>query len=229
MLEVINVYKSYTGKGIVTPVLKGVSLHVGKGEFVSLTGRSGSGKSTLLNVVSSLLEPDKGKVIFCGEELGEMKESRLNRFRRKEASMIFQFHHLMPYMNAYENVMLPFLNSMLPAGKSERNRASEALEKVGLSGKEGRLPSQLSGGEQQRVAIARSIAAGPSILFADEPTGSLDKKNGDAVMDILKNLNSEGLTVVMVTHQREYAERAERTIEMEDGVIIGGEEVATAS
>jgi putative ABC transport system ATP-binding protein len=133
--------------------------------------------------------------------------------------MIFQFHHLMPYMTAFENVMLPFLSGLRPAGKEQKTSAYEALAKVGLTGKEKRLPSQLSGGEQQRVAIARAIVGKPAILFADEPTGSLDKANGDAVMKILSDLNKEGLTVVMVTHQRDYAEYAHKVVELSDGNV----------
>ncbi len=219
MLKVNDIYKSYSGSGVVTPVLKGVSLEVGKGEFVCLLGRSGSGKSTLLNIMSSLLDADKGDIIYMDKPFRGMKRCETDRFRREEAAMIFQFHHLMPYMTAFENVMLPFLSGIKPAGKEQKARAFDALAKVGLAGKEKRLPSQLSGGEQQRVAIARAIVGRPAVLFADEPTGSLDKANGDAVMKILSELNKEGLTVVMVTHQRDYAEYAGKVVELSDGCV----------
>lgn len=219
MLKVNDIYKSYSGSGVVTPVLKGVSLEVGKGEFVCLLGRSGSGKSTLLNIMSSLLDADKGDIIYMDKPFRGMKRCETDRFRREEAAMIFQFHHLMPYMTAFENVMLPFLSGIKPAGKEQKARAYDALAKVGLAGKEKRLPSQLSGGEQQRVAIARAIVGRPAVLFADEPTGSLDKANGDAVMKILSELNKEGLTVVMVTHQRDYAEYAGKVVELSDGCV----------
>ncbi|WP_265822264.1 ABC transporter ATP-binding protein [Geovibrio ferrireducens] len=219
MLKVNDIYKSYSGSGVVTPVLKGVSLEVGKGEFVCLLGRSGSGKSTLLNIMSSLLDADKGDIIYMDKPFRGMKRCETDRFRREEAAMIFQFHHLMPYMTAFENVMLPFLSGIKPAGKEQKARAYDALAKVGLAGKEKRLPSQLSGGEQQRVAIARAIVGRPAVLFADEPTGSLDKANGDAVMKILSDLNKEGLTVVMVTHQRDYAEYAGKVVELSDGNV----------
>lgn len=219
MLKVNEVYKSYSGSGVVTQVLNGVSLEVGFGEFVCLLGRSGSGKSTLLNIISSLLDADKGDVFFKGKSLSTMSMKEIDRFRKEEAAMIFQFHHLMPYMTAFENVMLPFLSSFKPAGREQKNSAYEALAKVGLAGKEKRLPSQLSGGEQQRVAIARAIVGNPSILFADEPTGSLDKANGDAILNILRELNNEGLTVVMVTHQRDYSEYAHKVIELSDGNV----------
>lgn len=219
MLKVNDIYKSYSGSGVVTPVLKGVSLEVGKGEFVCLLGRSGSGKSTLLNIMSSLLDADKGDIIYMDKPFRGMKRCETDRFRREEAAMIFQFHHLMPYMTAFENVMLPFLSGIKPAGKEQKARAYDALAKVGLAGKEKRLPSQLSGGEQQRVAIARAIVGRPAVLFADEPTGSLDKANGDAVMKILSELNKEGLTVVMVTHQRDYAEYAGKVVEFSDGCV----------
>jgi len=219
MLKVDNIYKSYVGSGVVTQVLNGVSLEVNRGEFVCLLGRSGSGKSTLLNIMSSLLDADKGDIIYMEQTFRGMKRCETDRFRREEAAMIFQFHHLMPYMTAFENVMLPFLSGLRPAGKEQKTSAYEALAKVGLAGKEKRLPSQLSGGEQQRVAIARAIVGKPAILFADEPTGSLDKANGDAVMKILSDLNKEGLTVVMVTHQRDYAEYAQKVVELSDGNV----------
>ncbi|QAR32484.1 ABC transporter ATP-binding protein [Geovibrio thiophilus] len=219
MLKVNDIYKSYNGSGVVTPVLRGVSLEVGRGEFVCLLGRSGSGKSTLLNIMSSLLDADKGDIVYMEKPFRGMKRCETDRFRREEAAMIFQFHHLMPYMTAFENVMLPFLSGIRPAGKEQKASAYEALAKVGLEGKEKRLPSQLSGGEQQRVAIARAIVGKPAILFADEPTGSLDKANGDAVMRILSGLNKEGLTVVMVTHQRDYAEYAHKVVELSDGNV----------
>lgn len=219
MLKIDNIYKSYTGNGVVTQVLKGVSLNIDMGEFVCLTGRSGSGKSTLLNIMSTLLGADKGGIAYFGKPYSSMKKREIDRFRREEAAMIFQFHHLMPYMSAFENVMLPFLSKLKPAGKAEKESAYEALNAVGLAGKEKRLPSQLSGGEQQRVAIARAIVSKPKILFADEPTGSLDRANGEAVLDILHKLNKGGLTVVMVTHQPDYAESADKIIELSDGSI----------
>lgn len=219
MLKIQNVYKSYQGSGVSTQVLNGVSLEVGKGEFACLLGRSGSGKSTLLNIMSTLLNADKGEITYLGRPFSSMSASETDRFRKDEAAMIFQFHHLMPYMTAFENVMLPFLSSLKPASGAEKQRAYEALAKVGLQGKEKRLPSQLSGGEQQRVAIARAIVGRPNILFADEPTGSLDKANGDTVLDILRELNKEGLTIVMVTHQRDYAAGADKIIELSDGNI----------
>jgi putative ABC transport system ATP-binding protein len=219
MLKVDNIYKSYVGNGVSTQVLNGVSLEVNKGEFVCLLGRSGSGKSTLLNIMSSLLDADKGDIVYMNKSFRGMSKRETDRFRREEAAMIFQFHHLMPYMTAFENVMLPFLNGLMPVNKGQKDSAYEALAKVGLAGKEKRLPSQLSGGEQQRVAIARAIVGKPQILFADEPTGSLDKANGDAVLGILRELHNDGLTVVMVTHQREYAEHADKVVELSDGNI----------
>lgn len=219
MLKVDNVFKSYVGNGVSTQVLNGVSLNVEKGEFVCLLGRSGSGKSTLLNIMSSLLDADKGEIIYMDKSFSGMKMCETDRFRKIDAAMIFQFHHLMPYMTAFENVMLPFLSGLKPASKAQKESAYAALARVGLAGKEKRLPSQLSGGEQQRVAIARAIVGNPQILFADEPTGSLDKANGDAVLEILRELNRDGLTVVMVTHQREYAENADKVVELSDGNV----------
>lgn len=219
MLRVQNVYKSYRSDGEENLVLKNLSFEIKKGEFVSILGRSGSGKSTLLSVLSTLLKPDKGDIIFDGTNIVSLKEKSLNRLRMKDFSIIFQFHHLMPYMTAIENVLLPFMNKFSKIEDETYQKAKLALEKVGLKGKEDRLPGQLSGGEQQRVAIARAIVKSPKVVFADEPTGSLDKKNGEEIIKILQELNNDGLGVVMVTHEPEYTKHSHRVIYMEDGEI----------
>lgn len=219
MLRVKNIYKSYRSDGEENLVLKNLSFEIKKGEFVSILGRSGSGKSTLLSVLSTLLKPDKGDIIFDGTNIVSLKEKSLNRLRMKDFSIIFQFHHLMPYMTAIENVLLPFMNKFSKIEDETYQKAKLALERVGLKGKEGRLPGQLSGGEQQRVAIARAIVKSPKIVFADEPTGSLDKKNGEEIIKILQELNNEGLGVVMVTHEPEYTKHSHLVICMEDGEI----------
>jgi putative ABC transport system ATP-binding protein len=221
MLQLRNINKSYnSGTGL---VLTDVSLDIEQGGMYALTGRSGSGKTTLLNIMSSLLKPDTGEISLDGKNINKFTERELNKYRQEDISMIFQFHHLLPYMTALENVMLPFLNRLRPVGQQNTLKAKNALERVGLGDKFDRLPSKLSGGEQQRVAIARSIVTDPKIIFADEPTGSLDKKNGDAIIDILKEINSCGQTVVMVTHQLEYAKQCKHIFELDDGVVIGGE------
>ena len=217
MLRAENLCKRYVADGLETPVLKEVSLAVDQGEFLSIVGRSGSGKTTLLHVLSTLMAPDSGVVTYREDEITQLSERSLNRLRRTDFAVIFQFHHLLPYLTALENTLLPFMTSLAPVGKEKIQRAKECLNRVGLSGKHNSLPGQLSGGEQQRVAIARALVKSPTILFADEPTGNLDSNTGQTIMDLLEELNRDGLTVVMVTHDPEYAHRAQQVLEMEDG------------
>lgn len=220
MLEALNIIKSYDSSGTATPVLRDVSLTVEKGEFVSVVGRSGSGKTTLLSVLSSLTRPDSGVVRFNGTPIDHANERELNRIRQSEFAIIFQFHHLMPYLTALENVLLPNMRGIAPVSGQERANAVAALKRVGLAGKEHKLPGALSGGEQQRVAIARAIARKADVLFADEPTGSLDAATGDSIINLISDLHKDGLTVVMVTHNPEYAAAASRTVTMHDGQIV---------
>lgn len=189
-----------------------------RGDFVCVTGRSGSGKSTFLNILSTLLSPDEGYITFDGVNITCFSEKKRNRLRQNDFAMIFQFHHLMPYLTAAENVLLPYLNSWKPVTKSTLNRAHACLDRVGLKDKYDRLPGQLSGGEQQRVAIARALVKSPQVLFADEPTGNLDKKTGDAIVQLLSKMNGEGLSILMVTHETAYASASNRLVTMEDGV-----------
>ncbi|MFZ5428269.1 MAG: ABC transporter ATP-binding protein [Thermodesulfobacteriota bacterium] len=218
MLQAIDISKTFGD----TPVLRDVSVDIAQGEFACVVGRSGSGKSTLLNVLSTLLRPDQGRVVYQGREVSAMGESQINGLRHKDFSIIFQLHHLLPYLTAIENVTLPYMNSLRPVSAEIRAKAAECLRRVGLAGKEDRLPGKLSGGEQQRVAIARALVKSPGVMFADEPTGSLDKKNGDGIIELLKDLNADGVTVVMVTHDQSYARRAGRTVVMEDGRVVDG-------
>lgn len=218
MLQAINVSKTFGD----TQVLRDVSVDIEAGEFACVVGRSGSGKSTLLNVLSTLLKPDAGQVVFQGKEVSAMSEGQINGLRHKDFSIIFQLHHLLPYLTALENVMLPYMNTLKPVSEDIRIKAGKCLDRVGLSGKEDRLPGKLSGGEQQRVAIARALVKSPGVMFADEPTGSLDKKNGDGIIELLRDLNTEGVTLVMVTHDLGYAKLAGRVVAMEDGRIIDG-------
>ena len=218
MLQAIDVSKTFGD----TPILCGVSLDIADGEFACIVGRSGSGKSTLLNVLSTLLKPDQGQVVYQGNVVSAMSEGQINGLRHKDFSIIFQLHHLLPYLTALENVMLPYMNSLKPVSEEIRLKARKCLDRVGLTGKEDRLPGKLSGGEQQRVAIARALVKSPGVMFADEPTGSLDKKNGDGIIDLLRDLNGEGVTLVMVTHDMGYAKLAGRTVVMEDGSIVDG-------
>jgi ABC-type lipoprotein export system ATPase subunit len=219
MLTAEKISKGFSINGSVVPVLKAVSLKVEEGEFISIVGRSGSGKTTLLNVLSTLVKPDDGELRYRENDLCRLTDSGLNRLRQADFSVIFQFHHLLPYLTVLENSLLPFMRSVRPVKKQAVDKAMYSLEKVGLADKAHRLPGSLSGGEQQRVAIARALVKSSKILFADEPTGSLDKGTGAQIMELLVSLHGEGLTVVMVTHEPEYARLAGRTVVIEDGLV----------
>jgi len=221
MITVNDITKTYQGGGNGgAPALRGVSFEIRAGDFLCVVGRSGSGKSTLLHVVSTLLRPDSGQIIYRDKDLTRLPEPELNRLRLGDFSMIFQMHHLLPYLTALENTLLPFMSRLAPIKDAEMDAARLCLDKVGLAGKHDRLPGNLSGGEQQRVAIARALVKGPKVLFADEPTGSLDKKTGGGIIDLLGTLNAEGMTVTMVTHDQAYADAGNRKLTMEDGVLV---------
>ena len=194
-------------------------------DFTCIIGRSGSGKSTLLNILSTLLRPDSGSVVYNGKDLGKASAGEINNIRRNEFSIVFQAFHLFPYLTVLENVLLPYLSGVVPVSGRARERALAMIERVGLKGKENRLPGKLSGGEQQRVSIARALVKQPKILFADEPTGSLDINTGKDIIELLKELNNEGLAIVMVTHALEYTSYADRVIEMKDGVVVGADRI----
>lgn len=228
MLEIKDIRKTFHSDGIDTEVLKGVSLTVHEGEFVCIVGKSGSGKSTLLNIMSTLLLPDSGEILFKGKNLVEESISGINDIRHNDFSVIFQAYQLFPYLTAVENVLLPYMSGLKSVSKEIKDSAYAMLKKVGLEGKEDRLPGKLSGGEQQRVAIARALIKKPSVLFADEPTGSLDSKTGKDIIDLLKGLNDDGLAVVMVTHSPEYAKAGHTVINMKDGIICGIENIGAA-
>lgn len=220
MISARNITKNFYTDGQVVPVLREVSVDIEEGEFVSIVGRSGSGKTTLMNVLSTLVRADSGELHYQNDDLRKLSEKRLNRLRQSDFSVIFQFHHLLPYLTVLENALLPFMQSMKPVSKTAMQSGRECLERVGLVNKADRLPGNLSGGEQQRVAIARALVKSSKVLFADEPTGSLDKGTGEQIMELLSELHSEGLSVVMVTHDPAYAQRAGRTIQIEDGLIV---------
>ncbi|EKO41152.1 MAG: ABC-type antimicrobial peptide transport system, ATPase component [Solidesulfovibrio magneticus str. Maddingley MBC34] len=217
MLVAKDIVKTFAGEAGNAPALRGVSLIVEAGEFVAVTGRSGSGKSTLLNILSSLLTPDAGQVLYEGRDLAALSARERDKLRATDFSMVFQMHHLLPYLTAFENVLTPFLSGWRPVDAARKAFALECLERVGLADKAERLPGKLSGGEQQRVAIARALVTRPRALFADEPTGSLDGGTGRQIMDILSDLNKDGLTVVLVTHEPLYARMAGRLVEIADG------------
>jgi putative ABC transport system ATP-binding protein/lipoprotein-releasing system ATP-binding protein len=201
-----------------TEILHGITLDILSGEFVALTGRSGSGKSTLLYVLSTLDRPTSGEVYFDENPATRFNSKEVHAFRNQKLGFVFQFHYLLPDLTALENILLPALK--LKAEKSKKERALSLLREFGILDKAHRMPGQLSGGEQQRVAIARSLILSPRILFADEPTGNLDTINGDIVMNLLKKINrEEGATMVLITHDPDFASQAQRQIHLADGRI----------
>lgn len=223
-IQVINVAKEFgTGDGKVTAV-RHIDLSIEEGEFLSIMGESGAGKSTLLSMLGGLLSPSSGEIRIGGINIYELKSDKRADFRREFMGFIFQSFQLVPYLNVLENVQLPL--AVTHHSESEKkDLAMAALERVGLKDKAKRLPNQISGGEQERVAIARAVVNEPPILFADEPTGNLDSRNSAEVMNLLKRLNSEGQTIVMVTHSRQNADYADRIIEVADGTIKDAEPV----
>jgi putative ABC transport system ATP-binding protein len=201
-------------------VVKGVSLAIDSGEFVCLIGKSGCGKTTLLSLLSGLEKPTKGRVILNGKEMNGASEDTLALFRRENVGFIFQSFNLIPTLSAWENVALP-LFPLKMTNEERRKRATDLLQKIDLGHRMEHLPSALSGGEKQRVAIARALVNHPKIIFADEPTGNLDSGTGEAIMDILNNLNrNEEVAVLMVTHEAELAKAANRLIRMKDGEVV---------
>jgi putative ABC transport system ATP-binding protein len=213
-----NVSMIYGGNGTSAVALKDVSLSIDAGEYVVITGESGAGKSTLLTVLGGLVVPTEGKVRINGLDLASLSADGLADFRRETIGFIFQAYHLLPYLTARENVMVPMSPLRMSAGE-KAERASALLSSVGLSGKEERLPSQLSGGESQRVAIARALVHDPPVLLADEPTGNLDSVTGEQILDLFTEFHRRGKTVLMVTHNRANLFRATRLVGLRDGLV----------
>jgi putative ABC transport system ATP-binding protein/lipoprotein-releasing system ATP-binding protein len=202
-----------------TQVLKGIRLRIEDGEFVSFVGRSGCGKSTLLYIMSTLDQPSSGTVEIDGHNVQTLSQQALHRFRNLNMGFVFQFHHLLPELNALENVLMPALKS--GRGEERRAFAVSLMGEFGLKDKLAHFPSQLSGGEQQRVAIARALVMEPKYLFADEPTGNLDSVNGAAVMALLQKINRERkMAVIFVTHDREFSALASKQVKMADGLLV---------
>lgn len=219
-LTVTGVNHSYgTGK-IKVPVLFDINLHVDKGEFVALCGSSGSGKSTLLNLLAGLTKPDEGSIFVNGEEISRFSENELCLFRRRCMGFIFQSYNLLPNLTALENVELPLIFAG-ESRKSRRVKAKEMLERVGLEGRMDHKPNELSGGQQQRVSIARALVNQPSIVLADEPTGNLDSKTEQEILELMRRMNREnGTTFIIVTHEQEVAEQSDRVIYLQDGRVV---------
>jgi putative ABC transport system ATP-binding protein len=206
------------GEGRVTAV-RGINLSIEQGEFMSIMGESGAGKSTLLSMLGGLLSPTNGEILIGGIDIYKLGTDKRADFRREFMGFIFQSFQLIPYLNVLENVQLP-LAVTHHSEAEKKTLAMAALERVGLNDKAHRLPNQVSGGEQERVAIARAVVNEPPILFADEPTGNLDSRNSSEVMNLLTRLNSEGQTIVMVTHSRKNADYSHRLVEVADGRLL---------
>ena len=220
-----NVGKVYQSNGVnsAVRVLGGINLEIKEGEFISLMGPSGSGKSTLLTIIGAMNRPSEGSVMVDDIDVYELAEDRRADFRREYLGFVFQQHHLMPYLNSLENVMLPLVTSKTSA-KEKRIRALAVLQRVGLASKAERLPNQLSGGEQGRLAIARALVNEPPLILADEPTGTLDTHTGREVMEVFQELNAQGQTIFMVTHNPENAALAHRIVNIRDGRMLNESE-----
>ena len=222
MIELENIEKTYFTGGTPTPVLKGISFHIAPGEYVAIMGPSGSGKTTLMNIMGCLDKPTGGRYRLDGIDTVELDDEKLAKVRNSKIGFVFQLFHLLQRTTAFKNVLLPLIYAEhFPPDAAKR--AEKALSALSLADRMHFRPNTLSGGEQQRVAIARALITDPSILLADEPTGNLDSQSGAEVMDIFKRLHEQGRTIVVVTHNRSVAERAERVLLLKDGVISGEE------
>ena len=222
MIEIEDVTKVYRMGKVDVPALRGVTLSVGKGEMLAIIGASGSGKSTLMNIIGCLDKPTSGKYLLEGRNVGKLNDNRLAELRSKKIGFVFQEYNLLSRASALSNVELPLLYS----GRGQkRKRAIESLERVGLKERARHKPTELSGGEQQRVAIARALVNSPDLILADEPTGNLDSVSTDQIISVFRNLNEEGITVVLVTHEMDIAEQTQRIIRLYDGKIISDEKV----
>ena len=218
LIELKDIYKIYQLGGEEVRASDGVTLTICRGEFVAIVGKSGSGKSTLMNIIGALDVPSSGSYYLGGEDVGNMGDYQLAKVRNKMIGFIFQQYNLLPKLNLLENVELPLLYSGISADE-RKQKAMESLKRVGLEEKWRNFPNQLSGGQQQRVSIARALAGNPSLILADEPTGALDSKTSRDVLDFLKQLNEEGNTIVIITHDSTIAMEAERVVRVHDGKI----------
>lgn len=220
MITLVNLNKIYRTKEIETQALENINLNIEEKEFVSIMGPSGCGKSTLLNIIGLLDSPTSGELFLDGVEVSSLPDKVMAKLRNRKLGFVFQNFHLIPALNVLDNVELPLLYRSGVSASERRKKALAVLEKVGLSHRTKHFPTQLSGGQCQRVAIARALIGEPAILLADEPTGNLDSKMGAEIIDILTQLNQEGTTIVMVTHDESIAEKTNRIIRMSDGNIL---------
>lgn len=219
IIQLVDIKKEYVSLEVVTHVLRGITLSVYKGDFIAITGPSGSGKSTLMNIIGLLDSPTSGTYVLNESKTTGLPEDAVARIRSREIGFVFQSFNLLNRASALDNVILPAIYAGMP--KTEREeRAKELLGKVGLGDRIHNHPNQLSGGQQQRVAIARALMNNPEIILADEPTGNLDTKSGDDVMRLLKDLNAQGKTVVLITHEHDIALQAKKIIHVKDGLLV---------
>jgi putative ABC transport system ATP-binding protein len=219
MIKLSGVSKRYRTTELETTALDGIDIDIGSGEFVAVMGPSGCGKSTLLNIVGLIDAPTSGQYFFGDQEISGYSENKLADLRKGNVGFIFQSFNLIDELNVYENVELPLLYQSVPKAK-RRELVAAALDLVGLSARAKHKPEQLSGGQQQRVAVARAVVGDPKLILADEPTGNLDTKNGEEVMNMLNQLNAQGTTILMVTHSPSHAERAHRIVNLLDGKVV---------
>jgi len=227
LIRLEGVTKVFYTDEVETHALSGIHLDIKKGEYISIAGPSGCGKSTLLSILGLLDSPSDGAYVLNGKSVSNIKMSERARIRNREIGFIFQSFNLIGDLTVYENVELPLTYRGMKASERKK-RANDALERVGMAHRSKHLPSQLSGGQQQRVAVARAVAGDPLILLADEPTGNLDSTNGEAVMDLLKELHAQGATICMVTHDPRYARHADRSIHLFDGRVVEEEDLPKA-
>ncbi|WP_340114928.1 ABC transporter ATP-binding protein [Maribellus mangrovi] len=220
MIQLKNIDKYYDAKFQRTFVLKGVNLDIEQGEFVSVMGPSGAGKSTLLNIIGFLDEPSEGEYHFLGQPANQLKEKQKVQYHRSHIGFIFQAFHLIEEMNVYENIETPLVYRGVK-GKERKAMVADMLDRFNIVAKKDLFPSQLSGGQQQLVAIARAIVGSPKLLLADEPTGNLHSEQGQMIMALLKNLNDEGMTIIQVTHSEENAKYGNRIVRLKDGYLSG--------
>lgn len=219
LIEFKEVYKLYQMGDTLVRAVDGITMSINKGEFVAIVGQSGSGKSTCMNIIGCLDVPSEGQYFLSGQDVGQLNDNQLAEIRNQMLGFIFQQYNLLPKLNVLENVEISMIYGGVP--KSERiERAKAALDRVDLSGKLNNMPSQLSGGQQQRVSIARALASHPSVILADEPTGALDSKTGRDVLHLLQELNQEGNTIVLITHDNSIAAMAPRILRITDGKIV---------
>ncbi len=222
MIELENITKIYRMGKVEVPALRGITLNIEKGEMLAIIGASGSGKSTLMNIIGCLDKPTLGSYLFEGADVSRLNDNKLAEMRSKKLGFVFQEYNLLSRASAVANVELPLIYG---DGRNRRKRALDALERVGLAERAKHKPTELSGGEQQRVAIARALVNNPDVILADEPTGNLDSVSTDQIISVFRNLNQEGITVVLVTHEMDIAEQTQRIIRLYDGKVVSDEKV----